>query len=91
MPTPEDQAREHIDQSLEQAGWKVQDFKRANLGVGRGTVAWLASWLFSWDFRQTFQPCISTSSRVEKERLILRRCGLGLIEITALWRSYSAS
>ena len=38
MATPEDQAREHIDQALEQAGWKVQDFKSANLGAGRGVV-----------------------------------------------------
>lgn len=38
MPTPEDQAREHIDQTLEQAGWKVQDYKNANLGAGRGVV-----------------------------------------------------
>ncbi len=27
MPTPEDQAREHIDQALEQAGWKVSGLK----------------------------------------------------------------
>lgn len=33
MPTPEDQAREHIDQALEQAGWRVQDYKNANLGA----------------------------------------------------------
>ncbi|MDH5348472.1 MAG: DEAD/DEAH box helicase family protein, partial [Nitrospira sp.] len=38
MPTPEDKAREHIDQALEQAGWKVQDYKRANLHAGRGVV-----------------------------------------------------
>ena len=38
MPTPEDQAREHIDQALEQAGWKVQDYKSANLQAGRGVV-----------------------------------------------------
>jgi type I restriction enzyme R subunit len=38
MPTPEDQASEHIDQALEQAGWRVQDYKSANLGVGRGVV-----------------------------------------------------
>jgi hypothetical protein len=31
MSTPEDQAREHIDQALEQAGWRVQDYKSANL------------------------------------------------------------
>jgi type I restriction enzyme R subunit len=38
MTTPEDQAREHIDQALEQAGWKVQDYKSANLHAGRGVV-----------------------------------------------------
>lgn len=38
MPTPEDQAREHIDQALEQAGWRVQDYKGANLHAGRGVV-----------------------------------------------------
>jgi hypothetical protein len=38
MPTPEDQAREHIDQALEQAGWRVQDYKSANLHVGRGVI-----------------------------------------------------
>jgi type I site-specific restriction endonuclease len=31
MATPEDRAREQIDQALEQAGWKVQDYKSANL------------------------------------------------------------
>ncbi len=38
MRTPEDLAREHIDQALEQAGWKVQDYKSANLHAGRGVV-----------------------------------------------------
>ncbi|MEC4889294.1 MAG: type I restriction-modification enzyme R subunit C-terminal domain-containing protein [Nitrospira sp.] len=38
MATPEDQAREHIDQALEQAGWRVQDYKSANLHAGRGVV-----------------------------------------------------
>jgi type I restriction enzyme R subunit len=38
MPTQEDLAREHIDQALEQAGWKVQDYKSANLRAGRGVV-----------------------------------------------------
>jgi type I restriction enzyme R subunit len=38
MPTPEDHAREHIDQALEQAGWKVQDYKSANLRAGMGVV-----------------------------------------------------
>lgn len=36
MPTPEEQAREHIDQALEQAGWKVQDYKSAHLHAGSG-------------------------------------------------------
>ena len=38
MPTPEDHAREHIDEALEQAGWRVQDYKSANLHVGRGVI-----------------------------------------------------
>ncbi len=38
MPTPEDKARTYIDQALEQAGWKVQDYKSANLHGGRGVV-----------------------------------------------------
>jgi len=38
MPTPEDLAREHIDQALEQAGWRVQDYKNAHLHAGRGVV-----------------------------------------------------
>jgi len=38
MPTPEDKAREHIDQALEQAGWRVQDYKSADLHAGRGVV-----------------------------------------------------
>ena len=38
MPTPEDRARNHIDQALEQAGWRVQDYKSANLMAGRGVV-----------------------------------------------------
>ncbi len=38
MPTPEEQAREHIDQALEQAGWHVQDYKSAHLHAGRGVV-----------------------------------------------------
>ncbi len=38
MSTPEDQARQHIDQALEEAGWRVQDYKSANLGAGRGVV-----------------------------------------------------
>ncbi|MBS0165296.1 MAG: DEAD/DEAH box helicase family protein [Nitrospira sp.] len=38
MPTPEDKAREYIDRALEQAGWKVQDYKSAHLHAGRGVV-----------------------------------------------------
>ncbi len=38
MPTPEDKAREHIDRALEQAGWKIQDYKSANLHAGRGVI-----------------------------------------------------
>ena len=38
MRTPEDQAREHIDQALEQAGWRVPDYKSANLHAGRGVM-----------------------------------------------------
>lgn len=38
MPSPEDQAREHIDQALEKASWKVQDYKCANLQAGRGVA-----------------------------------------------------
>jgi type I restriction enzyme, R subunit len=38
MSTPEDLAREHIDQALERAGWRVQDYKSANLHAGRGVV-----------------------------------------------------
>ena len=38
MPTSEDHAREHIDQALEQADWRVQDYKSANLHAGRGVV-----------------------------------------------------
>jgi type I restriction enzyme R subunit len=38
MPTPEDKAREHIDRALEQAGWKIQDYKSANLHAGRGVL-----------------------------------------------------
>jgi len=38
MPTPEDQARERIDHALEQVGWRVQDYKSANLQAGRGVA-----------------------------------------------------
>jgi type I restriction enzyme, R subunit len=33
---PEEQARENIDASLEQAGWQIQDRDKANLSAGRG-------------------------------------------------------
>jgi type I restriction enzyme, R subunit len=38
MPTPEDKAREKIDQALEQAGWKVEDTKSANVSGARGVA-----------------------------------------------------
>ena len=38
MPTPEEQAREIIDQKLTTAGWVVQDFKRLNLRAGAGVA-----------------------------------------------------
>lgn len=38
MPTPEDKARENIDAALQQGGWKVQDYKSANLQAGRGVT-----------------------------------------------------
>ena len=36
--TPEEHAREHIDQLLEAAGWAVQDKKDLNLGAGLGVA-----------------------------------------------------
>jgi len=38
MPTPEDKAREKIDDALQKAGWQVQDYKNANLQAGRGVA-----------------------------------------------------
>ena len=38
MPTPEEQAREIIDQKLIAASWVVQDFKQLNLGAGPGVA-----------------------------------------------------
>ncbi|HJT20032.1 MAG TPA: type I restriction-modification enzyme R subunit C-terminal domain-containing protein [Nitrospira sp.] len=38
MLGPEDEAREKIDAALENAGWKVLDYKKANLQAGRGVV-----------------------------------------------------
>jgi type I restriction enzyme, R subunit len=38
MPTPEEQARQIIDQKLTAAGWAVQDFTQLNLGAGSGVA-----------------------------------------------------
>jgi type I restriction enzyme R subunit len=38
MPTPEEQARQKIDQLLAEAGWQVQDRNRLNLGASRGVA-----------------------------------------------------
>ena len=38
MPTPEEQARETIDQLLEAAGWRVQNRNGLNLGAARGVA-----------------------------------------------------
>jgi type I restriction enzyme R subunit len=38
MPTPEEQARETIDNLLEAAGWCVQDREALNLGAARGVA-----------------------------------------------------
>ena len=38
MPTPEQHARQTIDQLLTAAGWAVQDFKAANLQAARGVA-----------------------------------------------------
>ena len=38
MSTPEDQARESIDDLLTQADWVIQDPKQVNLSAGRGVV-----------------------------------------------------
>ena len=38
MPTPEEQAREIIDEKLAAAGWVVQDFKQLNLGARTGVA-----------------------------------------------------
>ena len=38
MPTPEEQARETIDASLEAAGWRVQDRAALNLDAARGVA-----------------------------------------------------
>ena len=36
MPTPEAIAREKIDELLIAAGWIIQDYKKLNLGAGKG-------------------------------------------------------
>jgi hypothetical protein len=36
---PEQQARVRIDQMLEAAGWKVQDYSRPNINAGRGSLS----------------------------------------------------
>ncbi len=38
MPTPEENARQRIDEMLVNAGWVVQDYKQANIHAGRGVV-----------------------------------------------------
>ena len=35
---PEEEARQHIDQRLEAAGWVIQDHKDLNLGASLGVV-----------------------------------------------------
>ncbi|WP_434154688.1 hypothetical protein [Pseudomonas sp. JZ134] len=36
--TPESEARQQIDQKLQQAGWVIQDVKQLNLGAARGVA-----------------------------------------------------
>lgn len=38
MPTPEEEARQTIDEKLVEAGWLVQDRKQINLGAGLGVA-----------------------------------------------------
>ena len=38
MPTPEERARQKIDQLLSQAGWVVQDREAMNLRAGLGVA-----------------------------------------------------
>ena len=35
---PEEKARQEIDQLLEKAGWKVQDYRELNLGASLGVA-----------------------------------------------------
>ena len=37
-PTPEQEAREHIDDALEAAGWVIQDRAEMNLSAGQGVA-----------------------------------------------------
>ena len=36
--TPEEEARQLIDELLEATGWQVQDYKQVNLGAGLGVA-----------------------------------------------------
>jgi type I restriction enzyme, R subunit len=36
MPTPEELARQKIDASLEECGWRIQDYKKLDLSAARG-------------------------------------------------------
>ncbi|MGD0339595.1 MAG: DEAD/DEAH box helicase family protein [Bacteroidota bacterium] len=38
MPTPEQEARQHIDKLLQASGWEVQDFKKVNLSANLGVA-----------------------------------------------------
>ena len=38
MPTPEERARQKIDEMLVSAGWVVQDYRQAHIHAGRGVV-----------------------------------------------------
>ena len=38
MPTPEESARQQIDEALRLAGWAVQDVGNANVHASRGVV-----------------------------------------------------
>jgi type I restriction enzyme, R subunit len=38
MPTPEQRARQNIDELLQQCGWIVQSRNEMNLGAGRGVA-----------------------------------------------------
>ena len=36
--TPEQKARQKIDQQLDQCGWIVQDYRQMNISAGRGVA-----------------------------------------------------